>query len=269
MPKSLFISHGAPDLVIAGTKATEFLKDYGRRWKTDSKPDAIVMVSAHFETDLPTIVADPQPDMIYDFGGFDPVLRTLTYPAPGSPEIAGRVAEALQNANIEHAVMEKRGFDHGVWVPLMLMLPDAEIPVVQLSVQPNRDAAWHIELGRALAPLTEDNILVVGSGSLTHNLSELFQNGLPARDSTMPEWVEQFADWTHAKLAENDFEALSNYRERAPHAARNHPTEEHLHPLFVAMAAAGGHSNEKDLNADRIHASAEFGVLAMDAYAFD
>lgn len=263
LPKSLFISHGAPDLVLANTQATQFLKDYGADLP---KPDGIVMVSAHFETQVPTVVSDPAPEMIYDFRGFDPKLQTLVYPAQGSPQLAARVADCLSQAGIDHETRDKRGFDHGAWVPMMLMRPQADIPVVQLSVQPQQDASWHMALGKALAPLTQANILIIGSGSLTHNLAAMFQGGIPARDADVPDWVAAFADWIHTTIQAEDWDRLSDYRRQAPHAVENHPEEEHLHPLFVAAGVAAAIANKG--RATRVHASSEFGVLAMDAYAF-
>ncbi len=257
----LFVSHGAPDLAIKATAAHAFLKSYGAE---TARPRAILMVSAHFETNGPTLVTDPTPGMIYDFGGFDPQLRTMVYPAPGAPDVAARAFDLLAAARFEPRMIEKRGYDHGVWVPLMLLYPAADIPVAQLSVDPARDAAWHYRLGQALRPLTEEGVLVLGSGSLTHNLGEVFTPaGLRRRDEASPAWVDDFAAWIAEKLADGDVDALLDYRNQAPFAVENHPTDEHLLPLFVALGAAG-----EGAQGVRLHDSREFGVLAMDAYAF-
>lgn len=260
-PASLFISHGAPDLVLHDTAAKRFLATAAT---TTGRPKGIVMASAHFETDRPTVVFDEAPEMIYDFGGFDPKLREIVYPAPGSAALAARVSRLLDDAHLTHDRLEKRGFDHGVWVPLSLIYPDAAIPVVQISVQPARDAAHHFDVGRALMSLADDDVLVIGSGALTHNLGALFsQNGiLHRRDSDEVEWARAFADWVADKVAEGDVDNLVAYRQNAPFAVENHPTEEHLLPLFVALGAAGGREGE------RLHRSTEFAILAMDAFAF-
>lgn len=257
----VFISHGAPDLAIKATAAHQFLKSYGTGI---ARPRAILTVSAHFEAAHPTLVTDPAPGMIYDFGGFDPALRTLGYPAPGAPDVARRAFDLLDAGDFEPRIAERRGYDHGAWVPLMLLYPDADIPVAQLSVDPARDAAWHYGLGKALRPLTQEGVLVLGSGSLTHNLGEVFTPaGLRRRDDDVPAWVDDFAGWIAEKVADGDIDALLDYRTRAPFAVENHPTDEHLLPLFVALGAAG-----EGVHGNRLHDSREFGVLAMDAYAF-
>lgn len=262
LPKSLFISHGGPDLVISGTETTEFLKVYGADLP---KPDAIIMVSAHFETHDPVVVSDANPGMIYDFGGFDPILRTMIYPAPGAPQLAERVHDVLGEAGFASGVVEERGYDHGVWVPMMLLRPQADIPIVQLSVQPDKDAAWHVKLGQALEPFTHENILVLGSGSFTHNLAHIFSGGRPPRDSDVPDWVNDFVNWMHERLQSGATDELTAYMQDAPYGKENHPTEEHLHPLFVAMGAGGFGKGEP---VQRIHTSNQYGALAMDAYAF-
>lgn len=257
----IFVSHGAPDLAITATEAHTFLKSYGDE---AARPSAILTVSAHFETDGPAIVFDPAPEMIYDFGGFDPSLRKIVYPAPGAPDVARKAHEVLAAAGFDPQRIERRGYDHGVWVPLMLLYPDADIPVAQLSVDPARDPAWHYRIGQALQPLAGDGVLVLASGSLTHNLHEVFTpGGLRRRDEEAPQWVDAFSTWIADRLAEGDVESLLDYRERAPFAVENHPTDEHLLPLFVALGAAGERAFGR-----RLHKSHEFGVLAMDAYAF-
>lgn len=257
----LFVSHGAPDLAIKATAAHQFLKTYGARI---ARPQAILTVSAHFEAASPTLVTDPTPAMIYDFGGFDPSLREMIYPAPGAPAVAQKAAGLLEKGGFDVRTVSRRGYDHGVWVPLMLLFPEADIPVAQLSVDPDRDPAWHYELGQALHPLTREGVLILGSGSLTHNLGEIFTSaGLRRRDDAVPEWVDDFAAWIAEKVAGGDIDALLDYRNRAPFAVENHPTDEHLLPLFVALGAGGD-----GVHGNRLHDSREFGVLAMDAYAF-
>lgn len=256
MLPTLFVSHGSPMLVLSDTPAARFLASYGRQLR---RPRAIVLASAHFETDRPAVSRAQRPGMIYDFFGFPPALSEIVYEAPGAPDVAGEVREALVAAGIA-AEFSERGFDHGTWVPLKLMFPEADIPVVTLSVQPHETPAHHYRVGEALRPLVATGVLMVGSGSLTHNLGEM-RRGDP--EAPPPEWVTQFAEWINRRLAEGDVEALLDYRRQAPCAARNHPTDEHLLPLFVALGAAGAHPK-----AERVHSSNEYGALMMDTYAF-
>jgi 4,5-DOPA dioxygenase extradiol len=255
----LFVSHGSPETALKQTAAHHFLKSFSA---DAPRPRAILTVSAHFETDRPALVTDPAPGMIYDFGGFDPRLRDIVYTAPGAPDVATAAHRLLANAGLGPQLVEHRGYDHGVWVPLVLIYPQADIPVAQLSVQPGRDAAWHYHVGRALAPRADDGVLVLGSGSLTHNLHELFTSGrMTSGDTSSVPWVEAFSRWIAERLGEGDIAALLDYRNQAPFAAQNHPTGEHLMPLFTALGAAG-----ENASGIRIHDSVEFGLLAMDAY---
>ena len=258
----LFISHGSPNLLLHNTSARKFLADYGAAL---DRPDAIVIASAHFETDRPTVVRDPAPGMIYDMYGFPPELYEVQYPAPGAPELAERVAGLLADAGMEPMIAPSRGYDHGVWVPLSLLYPQADIPVVQVAVQPDAGPLHHVRMGEALASLSDENILVLGSGSLTHNLGEIRQGDGSRRplDAAEPDWVREFADWIGERIVSGDVEDLVDYRSRGPHAVRNHPTDEHLLPLFVALGAAQGARV-----GSRIHSSHEYGVLRMDAFAF-
>lgn len=255
---ALFVSHGAPNLVLHNTEARRFLEHAMRAWP---RPDAIVIVSAHFEGDPIEIVTDPAPEMIYDFRGFEPELHEKVYPAPGAPELAGRIADLLSQAGIDHKVLEFRGYDHGAWVPLSLMFPDADIPVAQVSINPHAGAAAHHALGAALAPLRDDNVLIIGSGSATHNLHEFFNNTY-AIDAPAPDWVSTFGDWINDRIEAGDREALLDYRAAAPFAEKNHPTEDHILPLFVALGAGG------EGRGRRVHTSREYGILMMDCYAF-
>jgi 4,5-DOPA dioxygenase extradiol len=258
MLPSLFISHGAPDLVLTDNAAREFLS--GLMDMLPERPKAILVASAHWDTPTPAISAPATNDTIYDFGGFQAELYRMTYPAPGAPALASLAAELLSAAGMAAHIDPSRGLDHGAWVPLMIALPGADIPVAQLSLQADAGPAHHLALGQALAPLRTEGVLVIGSGSLTHNLAEYF----PLRRSgstAEPDWVRSFADWADDRLARRADDDLLDYRRLAPHAARNHPTEEHLLPLFVAMGAGGR-------NARRLHASVDHGVLRMDAFAF-
>ncbi|MCZ4288735.1 DODA-type extradiol aromatic ring-opening family dioxygenase [Hoeflea alexandrii] len=260
---ALFVSHGSPDTVIADTDAAAWL----RRMAADlPRPRAIVVASAHFEVSGGVAVsADPEPETIHDFGGFAPELYAMQYPAPGEPELARRIAGDLQAAGFPARAVDRRGFDHGVWVPLKLAYPDADIPVVSVSVDPRQGPEHHFRLGQALAGLGSEGVLVIGSGSFTHNLGEAFKALRTGRRSIdVPGWVQDFTGWMNDRLAANDLDALLDYRRRAPFAVENHPTDEHLLPLFVAMGAAG-----ESGKARLVHDSAEFGVLAMTMWRFD
>ncbi|TFF19834.1 dioxygenase [Jiella endophytica] len=261
MLPTLFISHGSPDIAIAGTAATAFLRDLAASLP---KPRAIVVASAHFEANGGVFVTgDARPETIHDFGGFARELYEMRYPAPGDPKLAATIVEGLEDAGFRAKVLTGRGFDHGAWVPLILAFPEAAIPVVEVSVDPGKDAAYHHRLGVALSQLPEEDVLVIGSGSLTHNLREAFTHlKVGNRTAAVPDWVEAFAVWMGERLAQGDVEALLDYRDRAPFARENHPTDEHLMPLFVALGAGGG-------AARMLHQSRDFGVLAMEAFAFE
>jgi 4,5-DOPA dioxygenase extradiol len=255
---TLFLSHGSPMLALQDSPARRFLQGLG---KSLARPEAIVVVSAHWETrGAPAVSLAPRPETIHDFGGFPRALFEMRYPAPGAPVAAGRTAALLEQAGMPAVLNSERGLDHGAWVPLSLMYPEADIPVTQLSVVRGASPAEHERLGQALAALRHEGVLVVGSGSLTHNLYEFRGQGI---DAPVPQWVSDFEDWTKSRLEASDRAALLNYRNEAPFAEQNHPTDEHLLPLFVAMGAAG-----PDARATQLHASYEHGVLAMDAYAF-
>lgn len=259
---TLFISHGGPNIVTDESEARDYLATLSERFP---RPKAIVVVSAHFETDGVSVVTDPAPGMIYDFRGFAPELYEMDYPAPGEPALAERVFSLLEQAGLEPKRVEKRGYDHGTWTPLKLAFPEADIPVVQVSVDPVRDAAWHHALGRALSPLREEGVLLVGSGHITHNLRALFpiMRGGEAADPALVEQVNAFTGWFADRLAAGDHEAILDWKARAPWPAENHPTDEHLMPIFFALGAAGEHAR-----AERAHASKQLGFFAYDSYLF-
>jgi len=252
---ALFVSHGAPTLPLEDIPARRFLADLGAALP---RPRAIVAVSAHWLTDRPAVSAATRPETIHDFYGFPEQLYELRYPAPGDTALAGRVQELVSAAGLDAEVDADRGLDHGAWVPLMLMYPEADVPVIQLSLQPHRGAGHHLRLGAALAPLRDEGVLILGSGGATHNLREL--RGSRAEDP-LADYAGRFAQWLSDAVERGDREALANYRALAPDAARNHPSEEHLLPLHVAAGAG--------VRGERIHHSASYGILAMDAYRFD
>jgi len=258
MLPTIFVSHGSPMTVLQDVPARRFLQQIG---KDLPRPRAIVAVTAHWETRQASVGGAEHPEMIYDFGGFDPRLFEMHYPAPGEPALAERISDMFCNAGLASRVDPNRGFDHGVWVPLTLMYPEADIPVVPVSVQPHYGPAHHLELGRAMASLRAEDVLVVASGSFTHDLRRF--RGQPLDTPTAPD-VLAFSEWFDTALTEGRTQDLLAYRTHAPHAVQNHPTEEHLLPLFVAMGAAGPNAH-----AERLHSSSTYGVLRMDAYAFN
>lgn len=254
---TLFLSHGSPMHAIEPGVA-------GRAWQalgtTLPRPQALLMVSAHWETVVPMLTGSAAPETIHDFGGFPKALYAIRYPAPGAPEVAARAVALLKANGIAAGIDGCRGIDHGAWVPLLRMYPGADVPVVQLSVQTELGAAHHLRVGRALEPLTGEGVLVVASGHATHNLRDWMAN----RQGGAPlPYARDFATWLHAALVAHDTDALVGYRERAPGAVRSHPTEEHFLPLFVAIGAAGeGAVPEPLLRAF------EGSALALDSYLF-
>ncbi|MDH3473724.1 MAG: dioxygenase [Rhodospirillales bacterium] len=254
---SVFVSHGAPTLPFEEIPARGFLEGLGREL---GRPEAVLCVSAHWETTAPTLSLAAAPETIHDFFGFPEPLYQLRYPAPGAPGLARRAAALLAEAGpgadrgIEFS--EARGLDHGAWVPLMLMYPEAEIPVTQLSIQTARGPAAHLALGEALAPLRQEGVLVLGSGGTVHNLREW-----RAGDATVPAWAQAFDDWLASRIEAGAADDLVDYRTLGPEGARAHPSEEHYLPLLVAAGAGGGRGRA-------LHRSFAQGGLSMAAYAF-
>lgn len=254
----LFVSHGAPTLPIEPGETGAAWRELGEHLV---RPKAILMISAHWATRVPTVSTSARPETLHDFTGFPAELYRLVYPASGAPNMAGDVVSLLRHAGIHAQADESRGLDHGAWVPLMFLFPEADIPVTQLSMQADLDPAWHFSLGRALRPLREQGVLIIASGSITHNLRALFAH---PQGQAVPAWVSSFGDWMSDKIAAGDVEALLRYRDLAPFAAQNHPTDEHLLPLFVALGAADDIAAARHLN--RVMT---YGILAMDAWRFD
>ncbi len=249
---TVFLSHGAPTLILEDTPARTFLASLGKQLP---RPRAIVAVSAHWDTDVPAVSLARQPETIHDFYGFPDALYRLRYAAPGAPELAERVAKLTGAAHDAH-----RGLDHGAWVPAMLGWPEADIPIFQLSVQPAQSPAHHIALGRKLSALRAEDILVMGSGSATHNLRALVRGG---GDSEPEPWAREFDDWLAETVEKGDEAALADYRAQAPNAVDAHPTDEHFLPLHVAFGAAGEGARGRAL-----HRSFTLGNLSMASYAF-
>ncbi len=256
---SLYVSHGSPMTALAPGQVGPRLAEIGQSLP---RPRAIVVATAHWLATRPLVGAAAQPETVHDFGGFPPELYTLQYPAPGDPALAGEIQQLLEQAGLPAAQDPARGLDHGVWVPLRFLYPQADIPVVPVSIQPRLGPAHAFAVGRALAPLREQGVLVIGSGSITHNLHD-FRGGYG--EGREAPYVKPFIEWTEARLRDSDIPALLDYRRQAPYAERAHPTDEHLLPLFVAAGAAGG----EELGAQRIDAGIDMGFLAMDIYRFD
>ena len=251
---SLYISHGSPMLALEPGASGPALA----RLATEMpRPDAIVIVSAHWESDELLVGGNPQPDTWHDFGGFPRALFEVQYPAPGNPELAAQVVSLLQANALPARIDGTRPFDHGVWVPLSLMYPQADIPIVQVSLPTRGGPALQARVGKALSGLRERGVLLIGSGSITHNLRELDWHAGP--ESVQP-WAQVFRDWMIDKLAANDEAALQDYRRQAPNAVRNHPSDEHLLPLYFARSAGGPFSIA--------HQGFTLGALGMDIYRF-
>lgn len=254
---SLFVPHGAPTFALRPGAAGAALTMLGRHIQ---RPRAIVMVSAHWDTAVPTVGFAEKPETIHDFFGFPDALYQLRYPATGCPEAAHEVVAAIQQAGFSVAQDAQRGLDHGAWVPLRLMFPEADIPVIPVSIQSGGGVKQAYALGTALAPLRSQGFLVIGSGSLTHNLRDYQLASL--RNGETPGYVRAFSDWIEKTTEQGDTEALLNYRQLAPEAQRAHPTDEHLLPFFVSLGAGLSGPVKK------IHSGIDDFVIAMDAYAF-
>ncbi len=248
----IFVSHGAPTIVVENSSTSDFLRHLGRDL---GRPKGIVCISAHWTTAEPRVTMHPHPDTMYDFGGFSDELYSLTYPAPGDPLLAQRVLSLLRGNGIPADKDMSRGFDHGAWTPLMLMYPDADIPVIQLSVQPHLGPEHHFSVGRALKPLIDEEVLILASGSATHNLRDFFGRKL---DSEPLPYAQEFAGWLTKAIVEGRTDELFDYEKRAPQALRNHPTPEHFLPIFVPMGAGGAGT--------LLHDAYSYGFLNMAAY---
>jgi len=251
---SLFISHGSPMLALQPGASGPAL---ARLAAELPRPKAIVVVSAHWESQELRVNGNPHPETWHDFGGFPAELYAVQYPAPGLPELTTQVVDLLAANGLPAIADSQRPFDHGVWVPLSLMYPKADIPVVQVSLPTRMGPAMQTRIGKALATLREQEVLVMGSGSITHNLRELDWHAGP--ESVEP-WAKAFRDWFVEKLAANDEAALHDYRRLAPNAVRNHPSDEHLLPLYFARGAGGEFSVA--------HKGFTLGALGMDIYRF-
>ncbi|MCK3844523.1 MULTISPECIES: class III extradiol ring-cleavage dioxygenase [unclassified Pseudomonas] len=254
MLPSLFISHGSPMLALQPGASGPALQALAAALP---RPKAIVVVSAHWESHELLVSGSAAPETWHDFGGFPRELFAVQYPAPGDPQLANEIVELLQADGLTARVDNQRPFDHGTWVPLSLMYPAADIPVVQVSLPSRMGPAFQTRVGYALCRLRDQGVLLIGSGSITHNLGELDWRAGP---ETITPWALAFRDWVVEKLAAGDETALHDYRLLAPHAVRSHPSDEHLLPLYFARGAGGDFSVA--------HQGFTLGALGMDIYRF-
>ena len=264
----IFVSHGSPMIALEPGAAGAFLATLGPAIDAAfGRPKAILAISAHTAARTPVLLAAPSHAAVYDFGSFDPKLFTLRYDAPGAPQLAAQVSQLLAQAQIDVHTSAEGGLDHGTWTALRYVYPDADVPVLPLAFVPSQSPAQQFTLGAALRSLTAQGVLVMGTGSMTHNLRRALAGGLRTDPDApaQPEIAESaaFREWLRARSAGLDWNALFDYRRQAPHSIDMHPTDEHLLPWFVAAGAGGRHSAPL-----RLHASVTLGSLGMDAYAF-
>lgn len=255
MLPSLFISHGSPMVALHSGDTGRTLARLARELP---RPQAILVVSAHWETHDLRVTSAPRQQAWHDFYGFPPALYSLDYEPPGDPQLALEIVERLEDAGLPAHLDPQRPLDHGAWVPLLLMYPEADIPVLQLSLPSDQGPALQTRLGRLLGDLRWRDILLIGSGSITHNLHELDWNAAPDR---VEPWAREFRDWLVERLHANDEAALHDYRRQAPWAVRSHPSDEHLLPLFFARGAGGACHVE--------YSGYSKATIAMDIYRFD
>lgn len=252
---ALFVSHGAPTYALEPGAAGAQLSALGRSL---GKPNAIVVVSPHWMTRGLEITASQQPETLYDFGGFPDALYAMQYPAPGDPALAARIQALLLSQGFSARLNPQRGLDHGAWVPLMHLYPDAEVPVIQVSLPVDSDETKAYALGRALSPLAKSGVLIVGSGSITHNLAEYFSG-----QTQVAPYALEFCAWVQHAIRAGDTAQLLRTLHEAPHARRAHPTTEHFLPLLVAAGASDSPEAVTVLDGGVRH-----GVLAMESYLF-
>ena len=253
---ALFLSHGAPTLAVERTKETDA---WAKLAQELPQPRAILAVSAHWDTAQPAASLAPRPGTIHDFHGFPRELYQQRYAAPGAPELAREAASLLQAAGMPCDLDPQRGLDHGAWVPLKWMYPAANIPVTQLSVQSARGPRHHYDMGRAIASLRDEGVLILATGGIVHNLRDLEWDKRGTGEAAA--WAKAFNDWIAARVEARSLDDLLAYRERAPHAQRSHPSEDHFDPFFVALGAAGPAAKRLELGFD-------MGTLGMDGYVF-
>ncbi|MCC6213127.1 MAG: dioxygenase [Burkholderiales bacterium] len=249
----LFLSHGSPMHAIEPGAVRGAWQRIARELP---RPKAILIASAHWDTDVPEVTAAEEPETIHDFYGFPKALYQIQYPAKGLPALAFHVEKLLKENRMEAKTDPVRGLDHGAWSPLLHMYPEADVPVVQAAVQTALGPKHHLALGKAVGPLADEGVLIIGSGHMTHNLRDRAAGG-PAP------YAVRFQGWVKERIDAHAIDELADYRSVTPDGARAHPTDEHFLPLFFALGAAGGR-----YKAERLYDGIEMGALAMDAYRF-
>ena len=251
---SLFISHGMPVMAILPSPTHHFLKNLGKKL---GRPEAVVCVSAHWETVGPMLSGADNPTTVHDFYGFPQQLYEITYPAPGDPLLASRIKELFSEHGISSRTDPDRGFDHGAWVPLCLMYPEADIPVIQLSIQGDLTPDHHFHMGKALSKLRSEGVLIMGSGGATHNLEDL--HGRKMHDEPVG-YAVNFDAWLEKTIRNGDIASLLDFKRIGPEAEKNHPfPSDHFLPLFVPLGAT---ENRGEL----IHMEFIYGILSLAAY---
>jgi 4,5-DOPA dioxygenase extradiol len=252
---SLFISHGAPPFALEPGRAGALLQEVGRHL---TAVKAVLLLSPHWMTSGFKVMATKKPDTLIDFGGFDPRLDSMVYPAPGHPALAMVTAQLLESNGHRCLMDTQRGYDHGAWVPLLHLLPKADVPVFQLSMPHDLTPKGAVELGQMLQPLSEQGVLIVGSGSITHNLYEFRLNA-----QGEAAYAKEFVHWVRDKVMNHDTQALIETATQAPHASRAHPTDEHYLPLLVALGAA-----RKGAKLEVLDGGFTYGVIGMESYVW-
>ena len=258
---SLFVSHGAPLFAVDAGETGPALTRWGQALRAQFPGlRGVVVMSPHWMARGVRVTTGAQPATWHDFAGFPSALYELQYPAPGAPALAQEVLDLLAAAGVAAQGDAQRPFDHGAWVPLMHLFPQADVPVVQLALPVGAGPAQVHALGAALRPLAQQGVLLVGTGSMTHNLAE-FMGGGDGEGAPDP-YVQAFSRWVEDAVQRHDVPALLSYRELAPHARRAHPTDEHFLPLFFALGAA-----PQDWHTQYLSREVMYGMLAMDAFA--
>jgi 4,5-DOPA dioxygenase extradiol len=258
---ALFVSHGAPMIAIDPGAFGAHLRAFA---SSAPRPRAIVIMSAHWETPGGVrVTTSAHPETIHDFGGFPDALYRLRYAAPGDPKLAGDILARLTAANIAARADAQRGFDHGAWVPLMLAYPEADVPVVCVSLPVPRAPSDVLAIGRALAPLREEGVMIIGSGGIVHNLRTVMLSGSGSGDGASPEpWATAFDEWVHANVIAKNDAALAAYRANAPSAALAVPESEHFDPLFFTLGARAASDRVQE-----VHRAIMYGTLSMQSFA--
>ena len=254
---AIFVSHGSPMLAVEPGALGAKLAELGNHW---DQVRGIVVISPHWQTKTLKVGSHLQPETIHDFGGFPRALYTLNYPAPGSQDLAQQILHTLASSGIKAELDAEQGLDHGVWVPLLHLRPQADIPVVPVSLPEDATPESAFALGHALLTLRTQGVAVIGSGSMTHNLYE-FRG---AQDTQPQAYVAEFSNWVRSHIEARDITAMIHYRTQAPHAVRAHPTDEHFLPLFVTLGASTEQDSMRVLDTE-----VRYGMLSMESYAWN